>query len=250
MAEITHKADLVWFTSYGQSYFEKSTFGGQLDAVIFKAFASRPCKCCNGTGILDKPWTQYSRVRRTSFGEDYVDVLAVPIHHPTGMTCDRCKGHGHIQVRAIRAPSDGMMIVNPTRQQCGRGAPDDDVLLRYAFVSSRLNAMPRDLAEVMLVAYGDEGEALSAQDPLDRRWMVAPMTEDGRELLGRIRSEASDSDNHFRAVASILDLRKSVAELKGKERVELDMLLFNVSEDSRQRLALAELVWDSLPEAA
>lgn len=246
---ITHKADLVWFTSYGQSYFEKSTFGGQLDAVIFSAFGSRPCKPCGGIGILDKPWTQYTRTHRMSFGKDIEERLDVPIHHATGKVCEVCGGKGHRMVKLIRKPGHNMMKVNVQRERCQRGAPDDEVLIRYAFVSRRLNRMPRELAETMLLAYSDEGELLEANN-VGRIWAVAPITQDGRELLEAIRATQSDSDNHFRAAASILEFKKEVAKANPCERIQQEIVLLNIEHSSRQLLALAELTWDSLGNCA
>ncbi len=249
MAEITHKADLVWFTSYGVSYFEKSTLGGQLDAVIFSAFGSRPCKPCRGSGIVDEPWTQYTRTHRMSFGKDIEERLDVPIHHATGKVCEVCGGKGHRMVKLIRKPGHNMMKVNVQRERCQRGAPDDEVLIRYAFVSRRLNRMPRELAETMLLAYSDEGELLEANN-VGRIWAVAPITQDGRELLEAIRATPSDSDNHFRAAASILEFKKEVAKAKPCERIQHEIALLNIEHSSRQLLALAELTWDSLENCA
>lgn len=243
--EIKHKNDLVWFTSEGQGYFERSTFGGQLDACIFAAFGSKPCVPCGGSGILDKPWVQYSRVYLNSIGEEIKEKLPEPIHHRTGMTCDRCNGQGYKQKRLVRRSLPGEMRLNPTRERCQRAAPADEILLRYAFISRRLGMLPRNLAEAMLCAYGDEGEFMF-KTTQDRRWAVAHLTEEGLEVLEEIRGRLSDSDSQFRAMASLLEYRDGVKDLKGAEKTRVEIVLYNVAESARQLLEMAELSWNAL----
>lgn len=235
---IPHQDILTWYLTEGTSYFERSTFGAALDAVIFLAFGSQTCDKCDGVGILDQPWTLTHRVAPNG---DKV-LLPSPIAVPTGKDCPKCGGRGVIQVQLINRDPEEPLTCRPKHchHNTGKAAPPDSVLTLYAIVSRRLSRMPKALSLALQAAYGDEGEA-NASTRRGRAWAVMPLTVAGRKLLEHHRTLPDAGENQFRAVLALTEMADEENQDPARKR-----LLAEAVEQAVRLTRRAEEYWTAL----
>lgn len=239
---INHQDDLTWYLTEGISYFERSTFGSMLDATVMRAFGTQTCEQCDGAGVLDEPWVMtHVTVHRGDSRREYESALPAPVGIPTGKDCPRCHGTGVREERLVPR-DDKELTCRPKAEGHGvtKGAPPDEILTRYAFVSRRLGQMPACLSEALQVAYGDDGEA-SLFTLRGRSWAVTPLTVAGRRLTELHRAKSHGNDNQFRAVAAMSEMADS------KETTpETRKLLGEAIEQAAALTKRAEDYWNSL----
>jgi hypothetical protein len=218
-----NQGELSGFLTKDIAYFERSTFGATIEAIIAGAYLSRKCLRCDGLGILDEPHTithtidHFTR-ERTELGERLADGrwLAKPVHASTGKDCPRCQGTGYVPSRRDDHENTSMKHQTVTKE-----APPDALLMRYAAVSRRLIRMPSLLAAALVAAFGDEGESL-AETSRGRAWAAAPLTDAGKKLLEHLRATSRKDDlNPWRAVSALTDLARIDAAHPLPKRTEL-----------------------------
>lgn len=234
--------ELVQFLTSDVSYFERSTFGAMIEQLQSAAYGTRPCTDCGGHGVLDQPW---KLTKDTPKGVITLDI-------PTGKTCPRCNGSGHL---AVRIRGSGVVTARPTHSHETRAkeAPPDEILVRYARVSRRLLTMGPYLSAALMEAYGDAGEAHSGELLRGRHWAAAPLTQAGRRLLEWLREGKSKGQakrktgskvkeiNPWRALEALTDLAKLDASKPDKARSEL---LAQAASQAAELVKQAEKAWE------
>lgn len=234
-----NQRELSDFLTMDISYFERSTFGATIEAIIAGAYLSRKCLRCDGLGILDEPHIITHTIDH--FTRERTE-LAKPIHAETGKDCPRCQGTGYVPIRRDDHERTGMK-----HQTLNKEAPPDAMLMRYAAVSRRLMRMPSLLSAALIAAFGDEGESL-AETSRGRAWAAAPLTDAGKSLLEHLRAAGARKDdlNPWRSVSALTDLARIDAAHPLKKRTEL------LAEASTQATALvceAVRAWEELLDA-
>lgn len=220
------EADLVWFLSFGETLFERSTTGATLELLESRAYASHPCtrRGCKG-GILEK--------------------VAPGVKYQVGDWCPRCKGTGVVPVRLTATSSSrGNINVRPTTSagRAGRSGIDDDRLPRYASVSRRMWLMPVRLRDALRLGYGDSGEACS-NTRLGRSWAVAPLTAAGSRLLSEYVATHPEHGGQQDPLDTLTAMRQAD---QAKQVSKRNPLVWQAVQQAETMLAEAEDAWDAL----
>jgi hypothetical protein len=174
-----------------QAAFERSTTGAILDMIRDKAFTSKPCTRCDGSGILGtiEEAMLGGNLTEKQSGRPIMDALAekfadCPECHGSGAICrPRGKGSVALSKDAPFAPLNALDArPGAGGEHRAKEPPPDDVLIEYAKTSRRLMYMLPSLREAFCEACGPEGQSW-ADDKRGRVWAVLKCTEAGRRLL-------------------------------------------------------------------
>lgn len=174
-ASENHDADLRWFFGRGQSAFERSNFGNQIDRLL--------------------TYTQDHTGKRIPHPKEReADVLKW--HRRWSCTPNRMESvlidgervdlSGEPWLVALREqdpdPSLTAQHTN-TPVQAQPHIPDDDTMLRYAKVSGALSRLTMDQYEVLNIWYGDRGAYWAMKG--SRVYGLMPRTRAGKKLLAQ-----------------------------------------------------------------
>jgi hypothetical protein len=156
-------ADLCWHFGIGQTYFERSTFGMQMERQARFHYTSEPCPDC----AVARPGRP---MRRPGFDAD-------------DCPCERCDGRG-VTVRQAAGHSRGSVTAQPMQRERTAVVMEvpDDVLFRYARLSRGVSRLSHRSAVVLEEAFGDVGSYFAAELG-DRTLAVAMLTPAGIRLL-------------------------------------------------------------------
>lgn len=188
-------AELEWFFCWGQSVFERSTFGALLERQSLYGQEPVPCPDCGGDGFsvsgdgtkLDDTCRAcrgcgIARTRRVGKGSKGV-LLATercgPCHGRGGRTdCARCHGKGYTEHQPV--------AVRGQQHEAAHYVPDDSALTRYAVVSRwllALDARSPAAVEVLELYYGLDGLRWGRVEAFGRVYSLGHLTRSGRKLL-------------------------------------------------------------------
>jgi hypothetical protein len=189
------EADLEWFWCFGESTFERSTFGSVLERQSLYGEIAELCLNCDGYGTdpasVDRcrPCRGKGRITIGRVGMKDPDVggsrSCGECRGPTGKPrrgvvladCLACEGTGIVESQAVGVPG----------AESGEGGyePDDGALRRYAKVSRRLTRLEgsdRQSAAVLQAYYGVDGLRWGGTDH-GRLTAVLPLTRAGARLI-------------------------------------------------------------------
>lgn len=227
--------ELCWYLSQGISLFERSTCGAILDKLELESCTSRDCRVCGGDGIVDQPF-------RCPDPKDPARTILVNL----GAWCPKCKGSGvepvHLTPEEQRLIDSGEWSTTSDKEG-QRSAVPDQTLVRFAYVSRSLSRMPERHRDVIVAAYGDEGEELS-HGVMGRAWAVTPLTDAGATLLRQER-DRKEADTDIAEPEKPVQCLISLARLpKGKRQAERTKLLAKAATQAEKLLREAEAVWE------
>ena len=188
-------AELEWFFCWGQSVFERSTFGALLERQSLYGQEPIPCEECGGDGFkvsadgtkLDDTCggcrgcgiARTRRVSKRTKGVRLSTERCGPCHGRAGRTeCDRCRGAGYTSHNPVH--------VGCQQHEAAHHVPDDAALTRYAVVSRwlmALDARSPASVEVLELYYGLDGMRWGRVEAFGRVYSLGHMTRPGRKLL-------------------------------------------------------------------
>jgi hypothetical protein len=186
-SEVLEKYLLRW-----QTAFERSITGAILDMARDKAFTSRKCINCGGTGVMGayEDALKLSRIPiNDSDSKPILKALAelfrdCPKCHGAGAVC-KSRGSGVLKF-SKDAPFEPVNFpdAKPRKgsEYSTKEPPPDDVLIQYARTSRRLMCLLPSHREALCAAYGPEGQSW-ADDKRTRVWAVLRCTGAGRRLI-------------------------------------------------------------------
>ncbi|GMV18388.1 MAG: hypothetical protein AMXMBFR56_66120 [Polyangiaceae bacterium] len=220
---IAIEAELDWYFGEAVTFFERSTFGPQLEMAELYGTSTRPCFRCGGV-----PASKYGgEVQGSGFSS-------------TGTECRSCRGSGmvadgaHAEVGELTARPRTTAAVSCHSYDMARAT--ERQLMRFAIASRAVKAVARRraiLAAVLRAYYGDTG-ARWGRTEHGRILAVYPLTPEGAKLVeaSRRRSSAFLPEDETLGVELVLqrqqpqDIRKHLinrADL-GARRLHLEAL--------------------------
>lgn len=188
-------AELEWFFCWGQSVFERSTFGALLERQALYGQEPVPCQECGGDGFRVSPngtklddtcrgcrgcgIARTRRVGRSSKGVLLSTQRCGPCHGRSGRTeCALCRGRGYTEHQPIHVGSQP--------HEAAHYVPDDNALTRYAVVSRwllALDARSPASVEVLELYYGLDGLRWGRVEGYGRVYSLGHLTRPGQKLL-------------------------------------------------------------------
>jgi hypothetical protein len=181
--------ELEWFFSRGQSLFERSSFGRQLEEAQRSSAGSRKCRACNNQrSVRDEHGRRVAVIDPERDGGT-PGVLA------DGTWCPRCAGTGSIPCAIAR--SKHRVDAQPTGHEVRDHGyvPADEDLRRHARVSRWLKNLERKapwVERAVSAYYGNDAGIVSQIAPWGAWLAVAPMTAAGDALLERTYRPGSE----------------------------------------------------------
>jgi hypothetical protein len=179
---------LSWYFGPGAAYFERSTFGEQIERTDRLNHVSEICDACDGLGFVELTADQIAaRVKDFDDAkatenpekrlEKWTEVCARTL-------CKACK-RGVVATRINTSKRVPLTARPKTTSDHEPGqAPDDEALQRYARVSRRLSRMPEDMRGVLRLFFGDVGMWCASKRE-GRIMALYSLTPAGRKLVAR-----------------------------------------------------------------
>ena len=171
---LSDEADLRWFFGVGQSAFERSTFGAQLEIAERLGFTSDGERVESPKERERRSW----RYRQSECGK-----LRVKAGHHMRDMLDELRDLLDEQDMLTEDPSETARGQDPKKGELGY-EPDDKDLQRYARISRTLSRMLPSHRRALGLFFGLRAARWSDHD-LGRLLMLYGETQAGRELLAR-----------------------------------------------------------------
>lgn len=244
MAEIQidhgDQADLIWFFSVGQSAFERSTFGHQLERAELFTFGSKICRRCKGAGFTESP--EQAIRRATAELKAWQETRGVKRGAPVGFddgTCRACLGSGWVP-RVSKFQRRGPETARPTTPAARAvpAEPNTDALERYGAVSSRLRRVQAEHRRTLEAYLGVIGGAWADDPNRGRIWGVMPLTPAGQKLAKTHRGKGDSelAPDYALNVAAELQLIPPGDDKQQRARWETRGKLLEAAKEQAERL--------------
>lgn len=242
--------ELEWFFSRGQSLFERSSFGRQLEEARRSSAGSRKCSTCNTQrSVRDEHGRRVAAIDPERDGGT-PGVLA------DGTWCRRCSGSGYVACAISK--SKGPVSAQPTGHEVrdhGYVADDAD-LRRHARVSRWLRRLEKAnpwLEQSLTAYYGNDAGLVSQIMPWGA-WLAAglytaaaetllresykPNPEVSMRRIERMRVQATlETIRPQKAKRALLDTAAEQGALRVRDALELIGIWYRQEEAERKRKA-------------
>jgi hypothetical protein len=162
-----YEGEILWYFSAGQSAFERSTFGAQLERLAAEGVASDGSRVPSGRDAAAKVWAFH--VRRVSVTEPITLDVETAAELRALLPWDDWDPGETARPRPTQASEPVVM-------------PSDVTLIRYARVSRTLSRLAASAGRALALWYGNRG-GFWALRHLGRIMAVLPETRAGRRLL-------------------------------------------------------------------